>query len=130
MNKDTCFIERPWGRYITTMTLPGIATKMLFIDPWKRTSLQSHKHRDEYWTVAKGTALVELDGILDHDPPISKSIISLKPGGTLFIPRDCRHRVKNVAGNELIISELWLGDELSEDDITRYEDDFGRVNID
>lgn len=114
------FVERPWGRYAITMSIPPrIMMKVLFVDPWKRLSLQSHAHRDEHWIIAQGLGIVEVDG---KEFPVS-------PGVVVHIPKGARHRVKNTAGYNLIISELWLGDDLSEDDITRYEDDFGRVGI-
>lgn len=111
--------KRPWGSYVEMMELPGILIKMLRVNPNKRLSLQSHKNRDEHWIIAKGVGEMEIDG----------KIWTVRAGDAVHIPRNARHRVKNVGTCSLIISEVWLGDQLSEDDITRYEDDFGRVNI-
>jgi mannose-6-phosphate isomerase-like protein (cupin superfamily) len=47
-------------------------------------------------------------------------------GTTLFVPEGARHRAE--AGPEALeIVEVQRGEELSEADIERFEDDFGRI---
>jgi mannose-6-phosphate isomerase-like protein (cupin superfamily) len=48
-------------------------------------------------------------------------------GDVLTIERGAKHRLANPGGDELVVIEVQLGDELDEDDIIRYEDDFDRV---
>ena len=45
----------------------------------------------------------------------------------VLVPRGEKHRIKNTSyDTPLLISEVQVGDVLSEDDIVRYEDDYGR----
>lgn len=120
---DTCIVDheiffRPWGYYRTTVLNDYFQTKIISVKPQERLSMQSHKRREEYWTVAHGTGIAILD----------ESEIQLTCGQTIFVPRGCRHRLINSSETEsLIITELQIGDYLGEDDIIRYEDDYGRA---
>ena len=82
-----------------------------------RLSLQWHRHRDETWVVARGTAKVIIDD----------SEITLGRGESAFVERNCHHRIENISSVEpLEIIEVQSGDYLGEDDIVRLEDDYGR----
>jgi len=112
-------VFRPWGWYINIdgNDHSGTKVKRLMVLPGKRLSLQSHTKREEHWVVVRGTACVELDG----------EEIILKENGYVHIPIGARHRIHN-KGTELVeIVETQVGSYLGEDDIVRYEDDFGRV---
>ncbi len=91
-------------------------TKRIEVNPGKRLSLQSHKYRAECWFVFKGTATAVR----------GEETLTLKAGQHLSILKEQKHRLINDTNEPLIIFEVQLGDHLSEDDITRYEDDFGR----
>ena len=81
-------------------------------------SLQSHNHREEHWIVAHGMGIVQIE----------KSEIRIESGSSLFIPKGAKHRLTNTDSKEnLIITEVQIGDYLGEDDIVRYEDNYGRV---
>lgn len=109
---------KPWGFYKTTLLNKRYQSKIISVSPNKRISLQSHNYREEYWIVVHGNGEVQLDD--------SKKCITC--GSSIFIPKGCRHRIVNTNQNEnLIITEIQIGDYLGEDDIVRYEDDFGRV---
>jgi len=82
-----------------------------------RLSLQSHQHRKESWTFTRGTGRVELDG--------EKAVVS--PGTSVTINKQQKHRVENVADGDLVFIEVQTGEYFGEDDIIRYEDDYGRV---
>ena len=59
---------------------------------------------------------------------IEKSIINVTCGSFLFIPMGAKHRLTNTDEHEnLIITEVQIGDYLGEDDIVRYEDIYGRT---
>lgn len=59
---------------------------------------------------------------------IEKSIINVSCGSSLFIPKGAKHRLINTDETEnLIITEVQIGDYLGEDDIIRYEDIYGRT---
>lgn len=109
--------ERPWGRWDSLHTEPGVQVKRLLVRPGKRLSYQTHARRAERWTVAKGTARVTLEG----------KDLTLAPGGMVEIPLGAAHRLANPGTEDLVVVEVQLGDYLGEDDIVRLSDDFGRA---
>jgi mannose-6-phosphate isomerase-like protein (cupin superfamily) len=113
-NRET----RPWGSYEILASGPGFQTKRLTVKAESRLSLQWHRHRDETWVVARGTARVTV-GEEQH---------TLGRGETMFVARNIHHRIENISSIEpLEIIEIQTGDYLGEDDIVRVEDDFGRA---
>ena len=108
---DYEIFQRPWGFYKTTVMNEYFQSK-------SQLSLQSHDHREEHWIVAHGKGTVQLDN----------SIVDVRCGSSIYIPRGCKHRLTNTdeKGN-LIITEVQIGDYFGEDDIHRYEDNYGRV---
>ena len=85
--------------------------------PEKRLSYQRHSHRAEHWFVVRGTAKVTLN---DRE-------ILVKTGESIDIATGDKHRVENPdAAETLIFIETQTGDYFGEDDIERFEDDFGR----
>ena len=115
---DYEIFQRPWGYYKTTVLNEYFQAKIISVKPGGQLSLQSHNHREEYWTVVHGTGTVQLD----------QSILQVKCGSTVFIPLGCKHRLTNTDEKEsLIITEVQIGDYFGEDDIIRYEDAYGRA---
>lgn len=113
--------QRPWGSYEILTAGPGFQVKRLTVKPLKRLSLQWHRHRDEHWLVARGTAKVIIDG-QEH---------TLGRGQAMQVPRTVTHRIENISSiDPLEIIELQTGEYLDEDDIVRIEDDFGRAESD
>jgi len=109
---------RPWGSYEILASGPGFQTKRVTVKPEKRLSLQWHRHRDETWVIARGTARVTV-GEEQH---------TLGRGESMFVARNVHHRIGNISSVEpLEIIEIQTGDYLGEDDIVRVEDDFGRA---
>jgi mannose-6-phosphate isomerase-like protein (cupin superfamily) len=112
------FEERPWGNYTVLDGGEGFKVKRIEILPEKRLSYQKHTRRAEHWQIVRGTAKITLNG---DETLVGK-------GGTVDIPIGTKHRVENPSPDErLIFIEVQLGDYLGEDDIERFEDDFGRV---
>lgn len=109
--------ERPWGGFEVLHQENGLKIKKIFVLPGNRLSLQSHEHRNEYWVVVRGRALVTLED-QTHE---------LIPGQGIFIPEQARHRVANPESAELVFIEVQRGDYLGEDDITRFQDDYRRI---
>ena len=108
--------KRPWGEFSIIARGDNFLIKKLIVFPGKRTSLQYHKHREEYWIVLGGKGrIVKGDDTLN----ISK-------GDFIKISKGERHRIENTGGENLIILETWVGDVLDENDIVRLEDDYGR----
>jgi mannose-6-phosphate isomerase-like protein (cupin superfamily) len=109
-------VLRPWGWFETLATGPGYRVKRLWITANHRISLQRHHHRSEHWVVVGGEGMIECEG----------QSVPAAAGITLFIPRGGLHRA--AAGDTALeIIEVQRGDELREDDIERFEDDYGRV---
>jgi mannose-6-phosphate isomerase-like protein (cupin superfamily) len=109
---------RPWGSFEILTSGPGFQTKRLTVNAESRLSLQWHRHRDETWVIARGTAKVTV-GDEEH---------TLGRGQSMFVARNVHHRIENISSVEpLEIIEIQTGDYLGEDDIVRIEDDFGRV---
>ncbi len=109
--------RRPWGYYKVLCDLPDHKVKRIVVLPGKRLSLQRHKRRAEHWTVVRGCPLVIRDG---------KEIL-LKPGDSIDIPIRAVHRVSNPGDEAAVFIEVQMGDYLGEDDIQRFEDDYGRA---
>ncbi|MGD9818999.1 MAG: phosphomannose isomerase type II C-terminal cupin domain [Desulfomonilaceae bacterium] len=109
--------HRPWGYYVVLSDLEDHKVKRIVVYPKKRLSLQSHKRRSEHWMVISGQGVVTLD---------SKEI-ELGPGQAVDIPVGARHRMSNNGDLPVVFVEIQTGDYFGEDDIERYEDDFGRL---
>ena len=109
--------ERPWGSYEILCIGAGYQSKRLTINSGQRLSLQTHKHRDEQWVIAKGTAKVT----------IGDKVITLGKGQSAEVPRTIQHRIENISDiDSLEIIEVQIGDYIDEEDIIRLEDDYGR----
>lgn len=110
-------VYRPWGSYTVLEHSKRHKIKNIRVAPGKKLSLQLHNRRSEHWVVVKGTALVQVDGEEFH----------LREGESMFIKPKTKHRLSNRGDTALEIIEVQLGDYVGEDDIVRFEDEFGRV---
>jgi cytidyltransferase-like protein len=111
------YVERCWGKFVSIEKGDGYQVKRLTVDPQKRISLQKHLHRSEHWIVVGGVAKVVLD---DRE-------IFLYKNESVYVPIGAVHRLENIGKIPLEIIEVQVGEYLKEDDIVRFEDDFGRV---
>jgi mannose-6-phosphate isomerase len=110
--------ERPWGSYeILSDDESHSKVKYLTVHPGRRLSYQSHAHRAEHWVVVQGTAEVLLDDVTH--------LVGV--GEAIDVPVGAKHRCSNPGDVDLVFVEVQRGDYFGEDDIVRYEDDFGRV---
>lgn len=107
---------RPWGTFETIIESDNYKVKRIVVNPKSQLSLQSHNHRSEHWCVVKGVGIATLN---DEQ-------IELKKGDSIFINVKDKHRMTNKTDEELIFIEVQNGDYLGEDDIVRYQDDYGR----
>lgn len=110
-------VYRPWGFYTVIAEGKGFQTKIIHVNPGQKLSVQSHNHRSEHWVVLSGMAKVVLE---------AKEHI-LSPGHSIDIEVKAIHSLQNPFEGDLEIIEIQKGDILSEDDIIRYEDMYGRV---
>jgi len=110
-------VYRPWGSYTILESSQRHKIKNIMVMPEKRLSLQLHYHRSEHWVVVKGMAQVQVDGrefFLSH-------------GESTFIKGGVKHRLSNPGKIPLEIIEVQLGDSVAEDDIVRFDDEYGRA---
>lgn len=108
---------RPWGSWHLLDEGDGYKVKRIQVNPGARLSLQSHDHRSEHWVVLRGTATAVVGEVR----------LTATSGSTIDVPRGARHRLSNEGAEELVIIEVQSGDYTGEDDIHRYDDDYGRV---
>ena len=111
------FEERPWGNYTVLYTDENCQVKKLVVNPGKRISLQSHKFRAEHWFVVSGRGSAEIDG--------EEMVVG--PGDAVNIPIGSKHRISCHVTDPLVFIEVQTGSSFAEEDIIRYEDDFGRL---
>lgn len=108
---------RPWGAFFILDEGTNFKVKRIEVLPGKRLSYQRHTRRSEHWFVTQGTAKVTLN---DRE-------ILLKTGQSVDILVGDKHRVENPGSETLIFIETQTGDYFGEDDIERFDDDFGRA---
>ena len=112
-------VYRPWGSYESVDQGVNFQVKRIIVKPGHKLSLQSHRHRAEHWVIVKGNAKVTLND----------KVLDLQVNQSVYIPVGAKHRLENESSTEsLHLIEVQCGDYLGEDDITRYEDTYGRVN--
>ena len=109
-------IYRPWGNYDGITEGERWQVKKIQVKPGASLSLQMHHHRAEHWIVVQGTAIVEKDG----------EEILLGENQSTYIPLGAQHRLSNPGKITLEMIEVQSGAYLGEDDIVRFQDNYGR----
>ena len=109
-------VFRPWGSYDSIDNGERFQVKRLSVKPGGVLSLQMHHHRAEHWIVVQGTARITRD---------DKTFL-LSENESTFIPIGSTHRIENPGKVHLHIVEVQSGSYLGEDDIVRFEDNYGR----
>ncbi|GJL63884.1 MAG: mannose-1-phosphate guanyltransferase [Nitrospirales bacterium] len=109
-------VMRPWGAYTVLEEAPGYKVKRITVMPGRRLSLQLHHKRTEHWVVINGRARVTC----------GDEVYDLNAGQSTGIPLETPHRLENPGKDVLEIIEVQNGPYLGEDDIVRFQDDFGR----
>ena len=111
-------IYRPWGNYLSIADGVNWQVKIINVNPKASLSLQKHNYRTEHWVVVSGKALVEVG---EENKILSKD-------ESTYIPLGFKHRLSNPSDEPLVLIEVQSGTYLGEDDIVRYEDNYGRNN--
>lgn len=109
-------VIRPWGWYDSIDSGDNFKVKRIRVNPNSSLSLQKHRYRAEHWVVVSGKAKVKCG---------DKTII-LKKNESTYIPQGSIHMLSNPFKNYLEIIEVQTGKILSEDDIIRISDQYGR----
>ena len=110
-------VHRPWGWYDSIDEGGRFKVKRIQVKPGASLSLQKHHHRAEHWIVVKGTA-----EITNGD-----KVLTLTENQSTYIPLGEVHRLANPGTIPLEIIEVQSGSYLGEDDIVRFEDNYGRA---
>ena len=110
-------VHRPWGIYTVLEEGERFKIKRIEVRPGASLSLQMHHHRSEHWVVVAGTAEV-VNG---------EDTLILQANQSTYIPAGNKHRLHNPGVLDLVMIEVQSGDYLGEDDIVRFEDNYGRV---
>ena len=110
-------VYRPWGHYDLVDTGDRHHTKRIVVKPGAKLSVQKHHHRAEHWVVVKGTAWVHKDG----------QDIMVTENESVYIPVGAVHSLENPGVIPLEMVEVQSGSYLGEDDIVRYQDNYGRL---
>ena len=109
-------VYRPWGSYESVESGARYQVKRITVKPGAQLSLQMHHHRSEHWIVVRGTAHVTCD----------ETKLVLSENQSTYIPLGSKHRLGNPGKLPLELIEVQVGSYLGEDDIIRFDDDFGR----
>ena len=109
-------VQRPWGSYTVLEEGPGFKIKSIEVRPGGRLSLQRHRYRSEHWVVVNGEATVTAD----------ERKTTLHPNESTYIPVGAMHRLENLGTVPLQIIEVQVGSYVGEDDIQRFDDQYGR----
>jgi mannose-1-phosphate guanylyltransferase/mannose-6-phosphate isomerase len=110
-------VERPWGSYETIADGLRFQVKHIVVDPGEMLSLQMHHHRSEHWVVVRGSAQVT----------VGDQVSILQENESTYIPAGTRHRLANPGKVPLELVEIQCGPYLGEDDIVRFDDQYGRA---
>jgi mannose-1-phosphate guanylyltransferase/mannose-6-phosphate isomerase len=109
-------VHRPWGSYETMDSGERFQIKHIIVKPGAKLSLQKHQHRSEHWVVVSGVARVTVDD----------DVRLLHENESTYVPIGSTHRLENPGSVPLHLVEVQCGTYLGEDDIVRFDDDYGR----
>jgi len=107
--------ERPWGNFERFTLNEKTTVKIITVKSGESLSLQTHKHRDEFWRIIKGSGTVR----------IGDTNTDAREGNTFFSHKGSKHRITG-GENGLSFLEIAFGD-FDEMDIERLEDKYGRI---
>ena len=116
-HKHHLTVHRPWGTYTVLQENTDFKIKRIEVNPGGRLSLQMHHHRSEHWIVVSGMAKV-VNGDTE---------LFVRTNESTYIPAGFKHRLENPGMLNLVMIEVQSGNYLGEDDIVRFEDNYGRV---
>ncbi|MFK7915127.1 MAG: mannose-1-phosphate guanylyltransferase/mannose-6-phosphate isomerase [Pseudomonadales bacterium] len=109
-------VFRPWGSFEAVGAGQRYQAKRIIVNAGASISLQQHHHRAEHWVVVSGTAEVTR----------GEEVFLVSENESTYIPIGAVHRLRNPGKVALELIEVQVGAYLGEDDIVRFEDDYGR----
>ena len=111
-------VHRPWGTYECIDESATFKVKRIKVLPGAQLSLQLHHQRAEHWVVVSGMATVTR----------GDEVYTVNVNESTYIPLGMKHSLANHGSELLEIIEVQSGRYLGEDDIVRFEDQYGRVS--
>ena len=109
--------SRPWGSFVNLYEDRSFLVKKISVHPGEELSIQYHNHRHENWIITKGSGEVL----------IGETKFNGSAGSFFYIPKKEIHSIRNTGKTELIFIEIQTGSKLSEQDIVRLKDSYGRI---
>lgn len=109
-------VYRPWGNYESIDRSERFQVKRITVKPGGNLSQQMHHHRAEHWIVVRGTARITK----------GDEVLLLSENQSTYIPLGISHRLENPGKIDLELIEVQSGSYLGEDDIVRFDDQYGR----
>ena len=110
-------VYRPWGKYDSVDCGERFQVKRITVNPGAKLSVQMHHHRAEHWIVVSGVAKIT----------INDETSLLGENQSTYIPIGVVHALENPGELPLEMIEVQSGSYLSEDDIVRFDDRYGRA---
>lgn len=110
-------VYRPWGSYEGIDRGERYQVKRITVNPGASLSLQMHHHRAEHWVVVRGTARITR----------GEEVMLVGENQSTYIPLGTPHRLENPGNIPVEMIEVQSGSYLGEDDIVRFEDNYGRL---
>ncbi len=110
-------VFRPWGSYTILEERANFKIKRIVVNPGEKLSMQMHNHRSEHWVVVSGVATITNNDVE----------LTLQENESTYIPKTQKHRLENRSEKPLAIIEVQCGDYVGEDDIVRFDDQYGRI---
>lgn len=114
---QSSIVYRPWGRYEILVSSENHQIKKVIVEPGRRISLQKHFKRAEHWVVVSGVATVTC----------GNKVTKITKNESTYIPVEELHRLENNEQELLELIEVQTGDYFGEDDIERFDDEYGRA---
>jgi mannose-1-phosphate guanylyltransferase/mannose-6-phosphate isomerase len=109
-------VFRPWGSFDSIDSGENFQVKRLIVKPGAVLSLQKHARRSEHWVCVKGKALITRNG----------EEFEIRENESTYVAIGDVHRIANPHNEPAHIIEVQCGDYLGEDDIVRFDDNYGR----
>ena len=117
LTESNLTVYRPWGTYTVLEEGPNFKIKRIVVNPGAKLSMQMHNHRSEHWVVVSGVATITNNDVE----------LTLQENESTYIPKTQKHRLENRSEKPLAIIEVQCGDYVGEDDIVRFDDQYGRI---
>ena len=108
ISQKVMFAEKSWGSFRVLDVENESMTIKVTLNPGCRMNYNSHRNRDEVWTVISGEGRTVVDGMEQK----------VTVGDVVAMQAGCRHTV--IADTKLKLIEVQLGKEISVDDKQKY----------